>query len=103
MRGSRYFGAGYNNFAPKCIGLIIHPAVGALLFVIVLVWRSSTRNAWTELPCCGHPPAPHVPAAGRPGGRDPGGAPEIGFRPASVTSGCWHAVRRMLVLTAPGY
>lgn len=32
-----HFGAGYNNFVPKRIGLIIHPAVGALLFVIVLV------------------------------------------------------------------
>jgi hypothetical protein len=32
-----HFGAGYNNFVPKRIGLVLHPAVGVLLFVIVLV------------------------------------------------------------------
>ena len=27
-------GAGYNNFVPKRLGLIVHPAVGALVYVI---------------------------------------------------------------------
>ncbi len=29
-----HFGAGYNNFVPKRLGLIVHPAVGALVYVI---------------------------------------------------------------------
>ena len=29
-----HFGAGYNNFVPKRVGLIIHPAIAALLLVI---------------------------------------------------------------------
>jgi hypothetical protein len=32
-----HFGASYNNFVPKRLGLIIHPAVGALVYVIVAV------------------------------------------------------------------
>jgi len=29
-----HFGAGYNNFVPKRLGLIVHPAAGALIYVI---------------------------------------------------------------------
>ncbi len=29
-----HFGVSYNNFVPKRLGLIVHPAAGALLFVI---------------------------------------------------------------------
>jgi hypothetical protein len=32
-----HFGAGYNNFVPKRIGLILHPAAGALVFVITIL------------------------------------------------------------------
>jgi hypothetical protein len=32
-----HFGAGYNNFVPKSLGLIIHPAAGVLVFVISAV------------------------------------------------------------------
>lgn len=36
-----HFGpAAYNNFVPKRIGLLIHPAVGALVYVIILVASS---------------------------------------------------------------
>lgn len=30
-----HFGATYNNFVPKRVGLVIHPAVGALIYVIL--------------------------------------------------------------------
>jgi hypothetical protein len=29
-----HFGAGYNNFAPKAVGLLVHPAAGVLVYVI---------------------------------------------------------------------
>lgn len=32
-----HFGVGYNNFVPKRFGLIMHPAVGALIYVIFTV------------------------------------------------------------------
>ena len=32
-----HFGAGYNNFVPKRLGLIVHPAVGALVYVLSAV------------------------------------------------------------------
>ena len=32
-----HFGVGYNNFVPKRIGLVMHPAVGALLYVVFTV------------------------------------------------------------------
>lgn len=36
-----HFGvAAYNNFMPKRIGLFIHPAVGALVYAIILVSSS---------------------------------------------------------------
>jgi len=36
-----HFGPGaYNNFLPKRVGLVVHPAVGLLLYVIILVVRS---------------------------------------------------------------
>ncbi len=36
-----HFGAGYNNFVPKGIGLIVHPLAGAVLYVISV---ATTRN-----------------------------------------------------------
>jgi hypothetical protein len=40
-----HFGvAAYNNFMPKRIGLVIHPAAGALVYVIILVSRSAHAN-----------------------------------------------------------
>jgi hypothetical protein len=32
-----HFGAGYNNFVPKGVGLIMHPAAGVLVFVLSVV------------------------------------------------------------------
>ena len=32
-----HFGAGYNNFVPKRLGLVIHPAAGALVLVVSAV------------------------------------------------------------------
>jgi hypothetical protein len=32
-----HFGVGYNNFVPKRLGLIIHPAAGVLIYVIFAV------------------------------------------------------------------
>jgi hypothetical protein len=32
-----HFGAGYNNFAPKAVGLLVHPAAGVLIYVISAV------------------------------------------------------------------
>jgi hypothetical protein len=32
-----HFGTGYNNFVPKRVGLILHPAAGVLVFVISAV------------------------------------------------------------------
>lgn len=29
-----HFGAGYNNFVPKALGLVMHPAAGAVIYVI---------------------------------------------------------------------
>jgi hypothetical protein len=36
-----HFGAGYNNFVPKGVGLIVHPFAGVLVFVIS---AATTRN-----------------------------------------------------------
>jgi hypothetical protein len=35
-----HFGVGYNNFVPKRFGLILHPAAGALVYVISAVTTS---------------------------------------------------------------
>jgi hypothetical protein len=32
-----HFGLSYNNFVPKRVGLVIHPAAGALVYVIIAV------------------------------------------------------------------
>jgi hypothetical protein len=32
-----HFGAGYNNFVPKGLGLVIHPVAGAVVYVISAV------------------------------------------------------------------
>jgi hypothetical protein len=32
-----HFGIGYNNFVPKRLGLIIHPAAGVLIYVVFAV------------------------------------------------------------------
>jgi hypothetical protein len=32
-----HFGAGFNNFVPKRVGLILHPAAGVLVFVLTIV------------------------------------------------------------------
>ena len=36
-----HFGAGYNNFVPKGLGLVIHPAAGAVIYLISV---ATTRN-----------------------------------------------------------
>ncbi len=41
-----HFGASYNNFVSKRLGLIIHPAAGVLLFVIsALTTHHSSKSA----------------------------------------------------------
>jgi len=32
-----HFGVGYNNFVPKRLGLVMHPAAGALVFVLFAI------------------------------------------------------------------
>ena len=36
-----HFGAGYNNFVPKGLGLVMHPAAGVVIYVIS---AATTRN-----------------------------------------------------------
>jgi hypothetical protein len=38
-----HFGAGYNNFVSKPLGLVIHPAAGALVYVLLALERTHTR------------------------------------------------------------
>ena len=38
-----HFGAGYNNFASKGLGLVMHPAAGALIYVISAVTTHTPR------------------------------------------------------------
>ncbi len=40
-----HFGAGYNNFVPKRLGLIVHPAVGALVYIITAVAAHHSAKA----------------------------------------------------------
>ena len=41
-----HFGAGYNNFVSKRLGLIMHPATGVLVYVIsALATRHSSKSA----------------------------------------------------------
>jgi len=41
-----HFGAGYNNFVSKPLGLIMHPAAGVLVYVIsALATRHSSRSS----------------------------------------------------------
>ncbi len=49
-----HFGAGYNNFVSKRLGLITHPAAGALLFVIsaVTTHHSAKSTLAFILPLC---------------------------------------------------
>ena len=40
-----HFGGSYNNFVPKRIGLVIHPAAGAVVFLLsVFVGHGHTAN-----------------------------------------------------------
>jgi len=46
-----HFGLGsYNNFMPKRVGLILHPAVGLLIFVLILVAMSRTGRHGPSAP-----------------------------------------------------
>jgi 4-amino-4-deoxy-L-arabinose transferase-like glycosyltransferase len=46
-----HFGLGsYNNFMPKRIGLLLHPAAGALVYVLVVVAGSSHGTHGRSLP-----------------------------------------------------
>jgi hypothetical protein len=46
-----HFGAAaYNNFVPKRIGLILHPAVGALVYVLILVANATHTTHGPSLP-----------------------------------------------------
>ena len=40
-----HFGAGYNNFVPKGIGLVVHPAAGVLVYVITFVTTHNPAKA----------------------------------------------------------
>jgi hypothetical protein len=40
-----HFGAGYNNFVPKGVGLLLHPLVGVLIFVISVVTTHNPAKA----------------------------------------------------------
>jgi hypothetical protein len=40
----------YNNFVPKRIGLLIHPAAGALVYVIILVATSAHATRGPRMP-----------------------------------------------------
>jgi hypothetical protein len=45
-----HFGAGYNNFVPKGLGLVIHPAIGGLVYVIIVVANASHATHGPSLP-----------------------------------------------------
>lgn len=46
-----HFGvAAYNNFVPKRVGLLLHPAVGALVYVIILVATSARATRGPRMP-----------------------------------------------------
>jgi hypothetical protein len=47
-----HFGpAAYNNFVPKRVGLVLHPAVGALVFVLLVVaWHVQDEHGKTSGP-----------------------------------------------------
>jgi hypothetical protein len=46
-----HFGPGaYNNFLPKRVGLLLHPAAGALVFVIILVANSAHATHGPRVP-----------------------------------------------------
>jgi hypothetical protein len=47
-----HFGVSYNNFVPKRVGLVIHPAAGALIFLI-------SAFAQHAHPANGTPPKAH--------------------------------------------
>jgi hypothetical protein len=49
-----HFGVTYNNFVPKPIGLILHPAAGAVAFIILIV------VAHGHVATHGHGPAPYI-------------------------------------------
>jgi hypothetical protein len=45
-----HFGVGYNNFVPKRLGLILHPAAGVLAYVVlaVTITRHSAKSSPPE-------------------------------------------------------
>ncbi|HEY7324831.1 MAG TPA: hypothetical protein VH520_08385 [Streptosporangiaceae bacterium] len=46
-----HFGLGaYNNFVPKRIGLLIHPSIGALVYVIIVVANSAHATHGPRIP-----------------------------------------------------
>ena len=64
-----HFGTGYNNFVSKRFGLIMHPAVGVVVFVIT---RRGHHPPLVQVVAGLHRPARHMRPAGRPGRRDQG-------------------------------
>jgi len=53
-----HFGVSYNNFVPKRAGLIMHPAAGALIFVIIGI--VSHGQPATSTSSHGAPPPPII-------------------------------------------
>jgi hypothetical protein len=45
-----HLGAGYNNFMPKRVGLLTHPAIGALVYVLIVVANSAHATRGPSLP-----------------------------------------------------
>jgi hypothetical protein len=43
-----HFGISYNNFVPKRVGLVLHPALGALVFVIIGIVSHGKSAAGTS-------------------------------------------------------
>ena len=40
-----HFGAGYNNFVPKVVGLLLHPVAGVVIFVISVATTHNPAKA----------------------------------------------------------
>jgi hypothetical protein len=40
-----HFGTGYNNFVPKRVGLVLHPAAAALVYVLLAVTTHGSHKA----------------------------------------------------------
>jgi hypothetical protein len=74
-----HFGVSDNNFVPKRAGLVMHPAAGAVVLLLLAFASHGNSGQWrlvqgaTARPPCDH----HVRTARRPGRCHKGGTPQV--------------------------